>query len=218
MRPVGGRSLWWAAQPQDPFPSSSAQTPFCLILHPSLLPSSFLFLPQQGLRGQPRGPLPAGPASLTLGPSVPGVPGRPRGPWRPWDPGEPRSPGKPRSPCARDTKEQSGERWGRGPRRGRSREVGAEQDPGPMLRGQACRTAQGESRPMEATQKRVTGHSPWDPRGQELQLHQERPEEESRMSRRAEAFLSHSLGLPLGAELRLSPLSWAAVPSYSRGS
>lgn len=95
-------------------------------LHPSIFiplsPLPFLFLPPQGLPGPPRRPLPA---SLTLGPSVPGVPGRPRAPWRPWAPGEPRSPGKPRSPCSRDTKIR--QEMGRRPRergdQGRSREV-----------------------------------------------------------------------------------------------
>lgn len=108
-------SLWWAASslgPQCPpsplsFSSFYAQAPFLSHL-PLLPPPSSSSL--AGLLGQPRGPLSAGSASLTLGPSVPGVPGSPRAPWRPWAPGEPRSPGNPRSPCGRDTKERLGQR------------------------------------------------------------------------------------------------------------
>lgn len=101
--------------PWDP----SAQPRPLLSLPPMPRPSSVSFSTppsspssssSAGLLGQPRRPLPAGSASLTLGPSVPGVPGRPRAPWRPWAPGEPRSPGKPRSPCGRDTKERLGQR------------------------------------------------------------------------------------------------------------
>lgn len=92
MRPAGGGGRGSVVGsscpgPQRPgplsFPSSSA------------LPAPPL--PPSAPAGGPDNP----PASLTLGPSVPGVPGRPRGPWRPWAPGEPRSPGKPRSPCGR---------------------------------------------------------------------------------------------------------------------
>lgn len=109
---VGGREGIWVGSTSPG--TSGPKPPFlCFLLCPDLLPPP----PSAGLLGQPRGPLPAGSALRTLGPSVPGVPGRPRGPWRPWAPGEPRSPGKPRSPCGRDTEEELGTemRWGRDP-------------------------------------------------------------------------------------------------------
>ena len=105
------------------------------------------------------------------------------------------------------------DRWGGGPKREETQDGWA---------GTGRQNHMGESRPKEAARKQRTGHSPWDPRGRELQLRQERPEEQRRMCARAEAFLSQILGraaLPLGAELRLSSVeSWAAGPGHSLAS
>lgn len=159
----GRGNLWQHLPPerrsQTPlsFASSSAQT--SVPSHSPLAPQAFPRpAPSAGLLGQPRGPLPAGSALRTLGPSVPGVPGRPRDPWRPWAPGEPRSPGKPRSPCGRDTEERL------------AREMGSGRDP-PTTLDRLCGWEGGH-------QGWPTGHSLWDPRGRGLQLHRERPGEQ----------------------------------------
>lgn len=89
---------FWAPSPPSIPPGPPS---FCAPSPPSIPPLSRS--PQAGWK------TPAGLASLTLGPSVPGVPGRPRAPWRPCAPGDPRSPGKPRSPCERDTGQYSGQ-------------------------------------------------------------------------------------------------------------
>lgn len=95
--PPGPPSFWAPSPPSIPPGPPS----FCAPSPPSIPPLSRS--PQAGWK------TPAGLASLTLGPSVPGVPGRPRAPWRPCAPGDPRSPGKPRSPCERDTGQHSGQ-------------------------------------------------------------------------------------------------------------
>ena len=146
----GGHHLPWDPRAQTPLSFSSSVQTTLLILSftPSSSPSTS---PSASLPGQPRGLQPAGPASLTLGPSVPGVPGRPRGPWRPWAPGEPRSPGKPRSPCGRDTKEQLGKRDGVEVQ-GEAGKWGADGKPrtqGNCTAGGIGRAVQGEGRPRD---------------------------------------------------------------------
>lgn len=126
---AGGSTSPGAPAPERPFPSLPlSRPPFYFTLH---LPLPLPLPPQQASQASPEGP--AGrPASLTLGPSVPGVPGRPRAPCRPWAPGEPRSPGKPRSPCGRDTREQLDKRDGV-EAQGEAGKWGARGSPGPRV-------------------------------------------------------------------------------------
>lgn len=185
LRPVGERTLWWAAPPPgtpSPLssPSSSAQTPLGLTLHPSLLPSSTPKPPPlppggphqphllwdhrcrecRGGRGVPGGPGNRG-SHVLLGNLVhPGV--------------ETSWTSQAEAGRERRARETQGGRSGAGLVGGRGAVAG--QDPGLRF----CWDRQAE--PLrEATWEWPTGHSPWDPRGRELQLHQEHPEDQRRM-------------------------------------